>query len=200
VVSKLIRVNYSAVAIFTAKSHWLIDLHCIYNTVLSQWLAIRPNIWSTVVRATFNRWRTVVSGTWKYDALVWHFQPGVVIFPCPTHYRASYVWSYDQQQESWIISERNAIESETRDRLPSKNAHSPNFCSWLAACVNYSGNFYCKIALINRFKLYLIKILTVTSKKQRKQTKHKQKQRRIHLTFAFSEGYVSASRSPGVTL
>jgi len=62
----------------------------------------------------------------------------------------------------------NAIESETRDRLPSKNAHGPNYCLWLAVCVNYSANFYCKIALINRFKLYLIKILTVTSKKQKK--------------------------------
>jgi len=38
----------------------------------------------------------------------------------------------------------------------SKNAHSPNYCSWLAVCVNYSANFYCKIALINRFKIYLI--------------------------------------------
>ena len=35
-------------------------------------------------------------------------------------------------------------------RLPSKNAHSPNYCSSLAVCVNYSANFYCKIALINR--------------------------------------------------
>jgi len=33
---------------------------------------------------------TVVRGTWKY-ARVWHFQPRVVIFPCPTHYCASSV-------------------------------------------------------------------------------------------------------------
>jgi len=33
-----------------------------------------------------------------------------------------------------------------------------------------------------------------------KQTKCKQKQRRIYLTFAFSEGHVTASRSAGVTL
>ena len=32
-----------------------------------------------------------------------------------------------------------------------------------------------------------------------KQTKRKQKQRRIYLTFAFSESHVTASRSPGVT-
>ena len=54
-------------------------------------LVIRQKIWHTVVR-----------GTWKYDdcrlkmshsgcALVWHFQPRVVIFPCPTHYRPSSV-------------------------------------------------------------------------------------------------------------
>jgi len=42
-------------------------------------------------------------------------------------------------------------------RLPSKNAHSPNYCSWLAVCINYSANFYCKIALINRFKLNFTK-------------------------------------------
>ena len=58
--------------------------------------------------------------------------------------------------------------------LPSKNAHSPNYCSWLAVCVNYSVNFYCKIALINRFKLYLIKkILTVTSKNKNKENVNK---------------------------
>ena len=47
-------------------------------------------------QSTFNRWRTWVSGTWKYDdprlnmshegaALVWHLQPRVVLFPCPTN-------------------------------------------------------------------------------------------------------------------
>ena len=30
-----------------------------------------------------------------------------------------------------------------------QNAHSPNYCSWLAVCVNYNANFYCKIALIS---------------------------------------------------
>jgi len=58
-----------------------------------------------------------------------------------------------------------------------KNAHSPNYCSWLAVCVNYSANSYCKIALINRFKLYLIKNTNV--KKTKKQTKRKQKQQNI---------------------
>ena len=63
---------------------------------------------------TVNRWRTVVSATWKYDdprlnmshegaARVWHVQPRVVIFPCHTNYRLSYVLSSDQLQESWII-------------------------------------------------------------------------------------------------
>ena len=63
---------------------------------------------------TFNRWRAVVSATWKYDdprlnmshegaARVWHVQPRVVIFPCRTNYLVSYVLSSDQLQESWII-------------------------------------------------------------------------------------------------
>ena len=62
----------------------------------------------------FNRWRTVVSGTWKYDdprlnmshegaARVWHLQPRVVLFPCPTNNCVSYVLSSDQLQEFWII-------------------------------------------------------------------------------------------------
>ena len=65
-------------------------------------------------RQTVNRWRTVVSATWKYDdprlnmshegaARVWHVQPRVVTFPCRTNYRVSYVLSSDQLQESWII-------------------------------------------------------------------------------------------------
>ena len=46
---------------------------------------------------TFNRWRTVVSATWKCDIKC------VVIFPFLTNYRVSYVLSSDQLQESWII-------------------------------------------------------------------------------------------------
>jgi len=69
---------------------------------------------TTVARfLTFNRWRTVVSGTWKYDdpslnmshegaAQVWPVQPRVVIFPCLTNDCVSYVLSSDQLQESWI--------------------------------------------------------------------------------------------------
>ena len=77
--------------------------------------------------------------------------------------------------------------------LPSENAHSPSYCSWLAVCFNYSANYYCKIALINRFKLYLIKTYSTTSKKnKKKQTKCKQKQRRICLTFAFSERHMTS--------
>ena len=78
-------------------------------------------------------------------------------------------------------------------RQPSKNAHSPDYCLWLAVCVNYSANFYCKIALTNRYKLHLIKTYSKTPKKTKKQTKRKQKQR----TFAFSERHVT---SRGVTL
>ena len=75
----------------------------------------KTEIWPTAVdRSTVNRWRTVVSATWKYDdtrlnmshegaARVWHVQPRVVIFPCRTNYRVSYVLSSDQLQVSWII-------------------------------------------------------------------------------------------------
>jgi len=119
-------------------------------------------------------------------ARVWHFQPMIVLFLCPTNDCVSYVLSYGQLQESWIISSlqwRNVNEY----RLPSINAHSPNYCSWLAVCVDYSANFYFKVALINRFKLYLIKTYSKTPKKQ--------KQRRIYLTFAFSEHHVTSHRS-----
>jgi len=74
--------------------------------------------WRLVIRHQFtiNRWRTVVSGTWKYDdpklnmshegaARVWHVQPREVLFPCPTNDCPSYVLSSDQLQESWIIRE-----------------------------------------------------------------------------------------------
>ena len=74
-----------------------------------------------------------------------------------------HVLSYGQLQESWIISGlqwRNVNEY----RLPSKNAHSPNYCSRLAVYVKYSANFYSKIALINRLKLYLIKSYSKTPK------------------------------------
>jgi len=36
--------------------------------------------------------------------------------------------------------------------------------TWLAVWVNYSANFYCKITLINRFKLYLMKTYSKTPK------------------------------------
>ena len=108
-----------------------------------------------------------MSGTWKYDepevemshkgtARVRHFQPRVVLFQCPTNDCVSYVFLYGQLQESWIISGLQWWNI-NEYHLPSKNVHSPNYCSWLAVCVNYSANFYCKIALIYRFKLYFIK-------------------------------------------
>jgi len=67
-----------------------------------------------VIAITVNRWRIVVSGTWKYDdprlnmshesaARMWHVQPRVVLFPCPTNNCVSYVLLSDQLQESWII-------------------------------------------------------------------------------------------------
>jgi len=119
-------------------------------------------------------WRTrgwkchtsVEGATW-----VWHFQLRVVLIPCPTNDCVSYVLSYGQLQESWIIRDlqwRNV----NVYRLPYKNAHSPNYCLWLAVCVNYSAKFYCKIALINSFKLYLIKKTYSKTPKKREKNKH----------------------------
>ena len=62
---------------------------------------------------TFNRWWTVVSGTWKYDdprlnmshegtARVWHVQPRVVLFPCPTNDCVSYVLSSEQLNKLFL--------------------------------------------------------------------------------------------------
>jgi len=106
---------------------------------------MQRNRWSTVVRATFNRWRTVVSGTWKYDdprlkmshkgtARVWHFQPRVVLFPCPMNDCVSYVLSYGQLGKCWIIV---AYGGETWMSIVChrKNAHSLNYCSWLVVTI-----------------------------------------------------------------
>ena len=112
-------------------------------------------------------------------ARVWHFQPRVVVFPCPTNDCVSYVLSYGQLQESWIISGLQ-WQNVNEYRLPSKNAHSPNYCSWLAVCVNYSANFYCKIALINRFKLYLIKTYSKTRTKKQAECKQKNVEYILH--------------------
>ena len=96
---------------------------------------------------------------WKYDNPQLEcdiFNRGSSYFHVPSTTVCHMLLSYGQLQESWIISglqRRNVNEY----RLPTKNAHNPNYCSWLAVCVNYSANFYCKIALITRFKLHLIK-------------------------------------------
>ena len=123
------------------------------------------------------------------------FNRGFFMFLCPTNDCVSYVLSYGQLPESWIISGLQWL-NVNEYHLPSKNARSPNYCSWLAVCVNYSANFYCKIALINIFKLYLIKTYSKTPK-NKQNVGPKQKQRRIYLTFAFSKRHVT---SPGVTL
>jgi len=52
----------------------------------------------------------------------------------------SYVLSYSQLQESLNYSGLQ-WQNVNEYRLPSKNAHSPNYYSWLAVCVNYSANF-----------------------------------------------------------
>ena len=115
----------------------------------------------------------VVSGTWKYDEPevenVTRERCSSVTFSTEgrpvsmSHEQLCVICFVVWPTESRIISGlqwRNVNEY----RLPSKNAHSPNCCSWLAVCVNYSANFYCKIALINIFKLYLIKTYSKTPK------------------------------------
>jgi len=82
----------------------------VYNSSKSTLLTLMQ----LFIVLTINRWRTVVSATWKYDdprlnmshegaARVWHVQLRVVIFPFRTNYRVSYVLSSDQLLESWII-------------------------------------------------------------------------------------------------
>jgi len=102
---------------------------CTLSEQLSEWVKIGFLVWSSIcvqlifsvkLQHTFNRWRTVVSATWKYDdprlnmshegaARVWRVQPRVVIFPFRTNYRVSYVLSSDQLQESWIICKLKSL-------------------------------------------------------------------------------------------
>ena len=127
-------------------------------------------------------------------ARVWHFQPRVVLFPCPTNDCVSYVLSYGQLQESWIISDLQWW-NVNEYRLPSDNAHSPNCCLWLAVCVNYSANFYWKIALINRFKLYLTKTY---AKKTPKKQKNKQNVNKNNVEYILRLHLVNVTwRHPG---
>jgi len=108
---------------------------------------------------TVNRWRTVVSGAWKLwrssvENVTWrrHERLSVICFVVwPTTIILNIISGLQ-----W----RNVNEY----RLPSKNAHSPNYCAWLAVCVNCSVNFYCKIALIKRCKLHLVKTYSKTPK------------------------------------
>ena len=101
---------------------------------------------------------TVVSGTWKYDdprLKMLHEGAAIkfrVVIIFMSHKRLCVI-RFVVWPTTRILQWRNVNEC----RLPSRNAHSSNFFLWLTVCVNYSANFYCKIALINRFKLYLIK-------------------------------------------
>ena len=115
---------------------------------------------TSVLWMTFNRWRTVVSGTWKYD------DPRLKMLHEGVLWTTKCVICFVIWPTTRILQWRNVNEY----RLPSKNAHSPNYCSWLAVCVNYSANFYCKITLINRFKLYLIKTYSKTPRNKTKTT------------------------------
>jgi len=93
-----------------AARSWSYDNIQMASATLYRWcivVSVTLYRWCTLVSVTFNRWRTVVSGTWKYDdprlnmshegaARVWHVQPRVVLFPCPTNDCVSYVLSSDQ--------------------------------------------------------------------------------------------------------
>jgi len=94
--------------------------------------------------------------------LVRHFQARIIIFQCRTN-DVLYMFCRMANYQLKIVYRllrwwRNVSEY----RLPSKNAHRP-IILFMVTCVFIEcySNFYCKIALINRFKLYLIKILMI---------------------------------------
>ena len=66
-----------------------------------------------------------------------------IIFQCRTNDRASYVLSYGQPLASNCISSSETV-AKREYRLPSKNAHRPNYCSWLAVCVSAISIFTAK--------------------------------------------------------
>jgi len=134
-------------------------------------------------KTTVNRWWTVVSGTWKYDdprwnmshegaARVWHVQPRVVLFPCPTNDCVSYVLSYDQQDlpTRWRRG-RFVYKMSAWEFCPQDGSVRDLPTRWRQCRVSES-----------------------LPTRRRQQTKRKQKQRKIYLTFAFSERHVM---SPG---
>ena len=135
VVSKRLNIFCEGWQIPRVSANSVINSAVILQLQNSTSLLYKPVVFLSFVGPTFNRWHTVVvSGTWKYDepevenvtlgaARVWHFQLRVVLFPCPTNDCVSYVLSYGQLQESWIISGLQ-WQNVNEYRLPSKNAHS----------------------------------------------------------------------------
>ena len=107
------------------------DVSGVTSVVSLTSVAVCATTLTVLVILTVNRWRTVVSATWKYDdprlnmshegaARVWHLQPRVVIFPCRTHYRVSYVLSSDQLQESWIICKLKSKKTKCKQKQRAK--------------------------------------------------------------------------------
>ena len=89
-----------------------------------------------------------MSGTWKYD------EPEVenVTLGCSPSVTFSadgrpISMSYEQLCVIFCHMANYNYQGETVNEyhLPSKNAHSPNYCSWLAVGVNYSANFFTKL-------------------------------------------------------
>ena len=86
-----------------------------------------------VISKTFNRW--VTHGN-DWDMEIWRTRG----WKCHTraHERLCVMFCRMANYARIIsgLQWRNVNEY----RLPSKNAHSPNYCSWLAVCVNNSAN------------------------------------------------------------
>ena len=98
-------------------------------------------------------------------ARVWHVQPRVVIFPFRTNYRVSYVLSSDQQQQECEMPQHEIVCHLKMNTVVR--------CALITVLIFIFLNFYCKIVLINMFKVHLIKILTVMCKKTKKQKQHR---------------------------
>ena len=70
---------------------------------LARWCMLVPRACRKV--EIFNFWQSYTRLNMSHvrAARVWHVQPRVVLFPCPTNDCVSYVLSFDQLQECWII-------------------------------------------------------------------------------------------------
>ena len=127
-------------------------------------------------------------------ARVRHLQPREVLFPCPTNYRVSYVLSYDQQD---FLQDGDVSESFTHKmaawKICLKDGGNAAFLRVLPTRWR-RGRFAYEMAAFLRslpticrrgnFAYKMAAFLRVLPTRWRRQTKRKQKQRRIHITFS----------------